>query len=102
MGDHSIPKGQPQRRPALHDGGASKWDMKEALLSRAKVTGAPSAKGRATKVSKVGRPLPFVLANKFAITSDGMKSNLSISLGVKTKKIDADDDDNDDDDDDER
>ena len=30
--------------------------MKEALLSRAKVTGDPSAKGRATKVSKVGRP----------------------------------------------
>src|SRR6218665_1109775 len=41
MGDHSIPKGQPRRRPALHDGGASKWDMKEALLSRPKVTGAP-------------------------------------------------------------
>ena len=36
--------------PALHGGGARKWDMKEALLSRAKVTGAPSAKGRATKV----------------------------------------------------
>src|SRR6218665_3178973 len=36
---------------------ANIWDMKEALLSRAKVTGAPSAKGRATKVSKVGRGL---------------------------------------------
>jgi len=31
----------------MHGGGASKWDMKEALLSRAKVMGAPSAKGRA-------------------------------------------------------
>src|SRR6218665_2277539 len=47
----------PTTEKALHDGGASKWDMKEALLSRAKVTGAPSAKGRATKVSKVGRGL---------------------------------------------
>ena len=58
VGDNSIPKGQPRRvgeGPALHGGGASKWDMKEALLSRAKVTGAPSAKGRATKISKVGR-----------------------------------------------
>ena len=36
-----------------------KWDMKEALLSRAKVMGAPSTKGRATKVSKVGRDLPY-------------------------------------------
>ena len=33
--------------------------MKETLLSRAKVTGGPSAKGRATKVSKVGRGLPY-------------------------------------------
>ena len=33
--------------------------MKEALLSRAKVTGAPSAKGRAIKVSKVGRGLTY-------------------------------------------
>ena len=33
---------------AVHGGGASKWDMKEVLLSRAEVTGAPSAKGRAT------------------------------------------------------
>ena len=33
--------------------------MKEALLSRAKVTGAPSAKGGATKVGKVGRGLPY-------------------------------------------
>ena len=40
----------------MHGGGASKWDMKEALFSRAKVTGAPNAKVRATKVSKVGRP----------------------------------------------
>jgi len=32
----------------------SKWDMKEALLSRAEVTGTLSAKGRGTKVSKVG------------------------------------------------
>src|SRR6218665_2271831 len=48
--------------PAMHDGGASKLDMKEALLSRAKVTGALSAKGRAaraTKVGKVGRGLPY-------------------------------------------
>ena len=29
--------------------------MKEALLSRVEVAGTPSAKGRATKVSKVGR-----------------------------------------------
>ena len=42
--------------PALHDGGASKWDMKEALLSRAKVTG---AKGRAIKVGKVGSDLTY-------------------------------------------
>jgi len=28
--------------------------MKEALLSRAKVAGTPNAKGRATKVNKVG------------------------------------------------
>jgi len=33
--------------PALLGGGASKWDMKEALLSRAEVAGTPSAKGRA-------------------------------------------------------
>src|SRR6218665_541579 len=33
--------------------------MKEALLNRAKVAGALSAKGRATKVSKVGRGLPY-------------------------------------------
>src|SRR6218665_2453468 len=59
MGDHSIPKGHHGEGPALHDGGASKWDMKEALLNRAKVAGAPSAKGRATKVSKVGRGLPY-------------------------------------------
>ena len=32
--------------------------MKEALFSRAKVTGAPNAKGRATKVSKVSRGVP--------------------------------------------
>src|SRR6218665_1371683 len=42
-----------------HGEGASKWDMKEALLSRAKVKGAPSAKRRATKVSRVGRGLPY-------------------------------------------
>ena len=34
--------------------------MKEALLSRAKVTGAPSAKGRATKVSKVGNYAVYI------------------------------------------
>ena len=33
--------------------------MKEALFNRAKVTGAPNAKGRATKVSKVGRGLTY-------------------------------------------
>ena len=48
MGDHSIPKGQPQRRPGSRGGGTSKWDMKEGLLSRAEVAGTPSAKGRAT------------------------------------------------------
>ena len=32
--------------------------MKEALLCRAKATGAPSVKGRATKVSKVGGGCP--------------------------------------------
>ena len=40
MGDHSIPKG-------LHGGGASKWDMKEALLRQAEVAGTLNAKGRA-------------------------------------------------------
>src|SRR6218665_716199 len=40
--------------PDLHSGVARKWDMKEALLSRAEVAGTPSAKGRTTKVSKVG------------------------------------------------
>jgi len=40
--------------PTLHGGGASKWDMKEALLSRVEVAGTPNAKERATKVSKVG------------------------------------------------
>jgi len=39
--------------PALHGGGESKWDMKEALaalLSRAEAAGAQSAKRRAAKV----------------------------------------------------
>ena len=45
--------------PALHGGGASKWDMKKALLSRAEVEGTPSGKGRATKVSKVGKGLTY-------------------------------------------
>ena len=43
MGDHSIPKG---KGPALHGGGASKWEMKEFLFSRAEVAGNPSVKGR--------------------------------------------------------
>src|SRR6218665_951264 len=34
-------------------------DMKKALLSREKMTGSPSARGRATKVSKVGRACPI-------------------------------------------
>jgi len=62
MGDQSIPKGQPRRRPAaLHGGGASKSNMKEALLSRAEVAGNPSAKGRATKDRKVhvGRGMTY-------------------------------------------
>ena len=61
MGDHSIPKDQPWRRP-----GSALWRCEQMgheggrdLLSRAKVTGDPSAKGRATKVSKVGRGLPY-------------------------------------------
>jgi len=45
--------------PALHDGGASKWAMKEALLNRAEVAGPPSAKGRAAKVSNVGKGLAY-------------------------------------------
>jgi len=40
--------------PALHGIGTNKWDMKEALVSRAEVVGTPSAKGRPTKVSEVG------------------------------------------------
>jgi len=44
---------------ALHGGGASKWDMKEALLSQVEVAGTPRAKGSATKVSKVGRSLTY-------------------------------------------
>jgi len=59
MEDHSIPKGQLLEGPALHGGGTGKWDMKEALLSRAEVAGTPSAKGRTTKVSKVGRGLAY-------------------------------------------
>jgi len=55
MGDHSRPKGQPRRSPALHGVGESKWDMNEALLSRAEEMGNPSANGSATKVSKVGK-----------------------------------------------
>jgi len=43
----------------LHGGGASKWDIKEALLSQTKVAGAPSGKGRATKVGKIGRGLTY-------------------------------------------
>ena len=43
--------------PVLHGGGASKWDTEEALLSRVEVAGIPSAKERATKVSKLGRGL---------------------------------------------
>ena len=34
--------------------------MQEALFSLAEVTGAPNAKGRATKVSKVGRGLTYL------------------------------------------
>ena len=56
MGNNSIPNGQPRRR---HGGGASKWNMKEALLSLAEVAGTPSTKGRATKVSKVGKGLTY-------------------------------------------
>ena len=62
MRDHSIPKGQPQTRPGSawwRTGGASKLDMKEALLSRAEVAGTQSAKGRTTKVSKVGRGIAY-------------------------------------------
>jgi len=33
--------------------------MREALLSRAEVAGTPGTKGRATKVSKVGRGLTY-------------------------------------------
>ena len=36
--------------PALHGGSVSKWNMKEAMLSRAEVAGTMSAMGRATKV----------------------------------------------------
>jgi len=35
--------------------GASKWDKKEALLSRAEVAGTQSTKGRTTKVTKAGK-----------------------------------------------
>jgi len=59
MGDHSIPKANHGEGPALHGGGASKWEMKEALLSRAEVAGTPGAKGRATKVNKVDRGLTY-------------------------------------------
>ena len=59
MGDHSIPKANHGEGPVLHGGGASKWEMKEALLSRAEVAGTPGVKGRATKVNKVGRGLTY-------------------------------------------
>src|SRR6218665_608706 len=58
MGDHSIPKANHGKGPALHGGGASKWDMKEALLSRTKVACAPSGK-RATKVGRGDRGLTY-------------------------------------------
>jgi len=38
----------------VHGGGASKWNMKDALLSLAEVAGTPSTKRRTTKASKVG------------------------------------------------
>src|SRR6218665_2752519 len=41
-----------EESPALRGRGASKWDMKEALLSRTEVAGTPSSRGRAAKVSK--------------------------------------------------
>jgi len=37
----------------------AKWDLKEALLSRAEGAGTPSAKRGATIVSKVGRGLTY-------------------------------------------
>ena len=43
MRDHSIQRANHGVGPALHGGGASKWDMKEALLRRAEVAGTPSA-----------------------------------------------------------
>ena len=43
MRDHSVRKGQTRRMPALHGGGM----------------GTPSAKGRATKIGKVGRGLTY-------------------------------------------
>ena len=58
MGYHSIPKGQPRKRPGSawwRTGGGSKWDMKEALLSRAEVAGAPSGMGWATRYGNYTR-----------------------------------------------
>ena len=43
----------------MHGGGASKWDMKEELLSRPEEADTPSAKGRATNVSKAGKGRPI-------------------------------------------
>jgi len=37
IGDHYIPRANHGEGPALPGGGANKWDMKEALLSRAEV-----------------------------------------------------------------
>jgi len=60
IGDHTRPKGDHGEGPVLRGGGTckptSKWDMKEALFSRAKVTGTPSAKGRPTQVRGRQRP----------------------------------------------
>jgi len=39
MGDHCRRKANHREGPALHGGGASKWNMKEALLSWAEVAG---------------------------------------------------------------
>jgi len=57
MGDHSIPKGQPQRleKARLCTAEVRARDMEEVLLSRAELAGTPNANERATKISKVGR-----------------------------------------------
>jgi len=54
--------------PALHSGGASKWDMKEALLSRAEVAGTPNAKGRATRAVSLLLHYYFFINPAFAYT----------------------------------